>query len=97
MTVDLADADAVYTNSQFPDGQTFGSISVGTGVTVDAGPMPGDLDEDGDVDLDDYVLFSAAMAGPDVPISDPDADLVSDTDCDLADAAIFAANFTGSL
>jgi hypothetical protein len=98
VVIGIATPDAVYTNSIFPDGQTFSSVSVGSGVTVTVtGSLPGDLDDDGDVDLNDYTLFAAAMDGPKVPTSDPDADLDSDNDCDLADLAVFAASFTGSL
>jgi len=50
----------------------------------------GDLDYDGDVDLDDYTLLAAAMAGPGSPAGEPDADLDGDNDCDMADYAIFA-------
>ena len=57
----------------------------------------GDLDCDGDVDLDDYAAIEAAMNGPEQAPGDPDTDLDGDNDCDLADVAIFAANFTGPL
>ncbi len=62
---------------------------------VSVSPSDGDLDTDNDVDLDDYVLFLAAMSTG-VPPGDPNADLDGDGDCDLADAAIFTINFTGS-
>ena len=98
LLVDVATPDAVYTNSVFPDGQRFASISAGSGVTVIVtGSVPGDLDDDGDVDLSDYGLFAAAMDGPAAPTPDPDADLDGDSDCDLSDLAIFMASFTGSL
>jgi len=97
LVINLASPDAVYTNSQFPDGQTFGSITTGAGVTINVGPLPGDIDDDGDVDLDDYVLFGAAMSGPTAPTAEPDADLDGDGDCDLTDFATFSIGFTGSL
>ncbi len=49
----------------------------------------GDLDGDGDVDLDDAALFVAAMNGPGQPPGDAAADLDEDGDCDLADLAVF--------
>lgn len=55
----------------------------------------GDLDDDGDVDLDDLALFLQALNGPEEPAGDPAADLDDDGDCDLADYAAFAAMFTG--
>jgi len=55
----------------------------------------GDFDDDGDVDLDDYMLFEYAMNGPGQAPGYGDPDLDGDGDCDLADFAIFAANFTG--
>ena len=58
--------------------------------------IPGDLDHDGDIDLDDYVLFEDALDGPGVAPSNPEADLDNDGDCDLEDCAIFAKNFSGS-
>lgn len=67
------------------------------------GPIPGDLDEDGDVDLTDFTGFVACLGGPDVatppPGCDPgnftNADLDGDTDVDLTDFSDFAAHFTG--
>jgi hypothetical protein len=67
------------------------------------GPIPGDLDDDGDVDLNDFAAFAACLGGPDVaappPSCDPmdfaGADLDGDNDVDLTDFAAFAVHFTG--
>jgi hypothetical protein len=68
------------------------------------GPLPGDCDEDGDVDLNDFSVFSNCMGGPEnavVPPSCPGpdqfdaADLDDDGDVDLQDAAVFWIYFTG--
>jgi hypothetical protein len=67
-------------------------------------PSPGDLDLDGDIDLNDFVVFAACMAGPEVnappPGCDPAhfdaADLEGDDDVDLHDFSVFQQNFTGS-
>ncbi|MFH1746068.1 MAG: CRTAC1 family protein [Planctomycetota bacterium] len=72
-------------------------------LIVESGSSPGDLDGDGDVDLDDFSTFAVCMAGPDVldppPGCDPadfaNADLNSDGDVDLADFAVFQTAFTG--
>jgi hypothetical protein len=55
--------------------------------------MPGDLDNDGDVDLDDYARFAPCVGGPGQVTPPPscdqtdfaEADLNGDTDVDLAD------------
>ena len=60
-------------------------------------PVPGDLDGDLDVDLADYALFAACLAGPDVttpPVgcsmgTFTTADLDADGDVDLTDGAAF--------
>lgn len=70
-------------------------------VGVDSG-MPGDLDDNGHVEFDDFALFAGAWAGPLVwnplPGCDPThfirADLDDDIDADLADFTIFQAAFT---
>jgi hypothetical protein len=50
-----------------------------------------DLDNDCDVDLDDYAIFFSCFAGPDVPVAEEclDADLSGDGDVDLEDLALF--------
>ena len=63
----------------------------------------GDMDGDGDVDADDFMLFVDCMPGPDAltppPGCDPpvfeDADLDGDGDVDLADFATFQVEFSG--
>ncbi len=80
--------------------EDYQGISRPRGAAYDIGAYersPGDMDDDGDVDLDDYVLFAAAMSGPTAPTAEPDADLDGDNDCDLADFAVFADHFTGPL
>lgn len=62
----------------------------------------GDFDEDGDVDLSDFVLFSDCLAGPEesTPRSEctvfDAADLEADGDVDLDDFSVFQEAFTGS-
>jgi len=55
----------------------------------------GDLDTDGDIDLNDWALLADAMGGPVGTLTIEEADLDSDGDTDLADLTILAANFTG--
>jgi hypothetical protein len=58
----------------------------------------GDIDDDGDVDADDWARFAGCMAGPDAPPScdPPDStrsDLDFDTDVDIRDFANFQRGF----
>ncbi len=55
----------------------------------------GDIDYDGDVDLDDLTEFTIAMNGPNQMPGHLAADCDADGDCDLVDVAIFPANFSG--
>lgn len=65
-------------------------------------PAPGDLDQDGDVDLADHATFAACMGGPGQSSPPPGctpedfqaADLDGDSDVDLEDSASFATHFT---
>lgn len=55
----------------------------------------GDIDRDGDVDLDDFTIFSECIAGPAVPPAETcpagvDADLDDDGDVDMTDFAGFS-------
>jgi hypothetical protein len=83
-------------------GTTAGRVRIQQG-----NPVPGDFDEDGDVDLDDYLVFANCMAGPDAVPSPTQPyvtaqgcrhafDLDVDDDVDLADFAGFQMEFTGS-
>ncbi len=67
-----------------------------------AGPVPmipGDCDQDGDVDLADYACFSNCVSGPGGPVGvDCNTfDLDSDADIDLLDWQRFQSIFTGQL
>jgi len=58
---------------------------------------PGDFDDDGDVDLDDYSTLATCMTGPNggVPSDCHPADLDQDDDVDLQDMARFEIAFAG--
>ncbi len=63
----------------------------------------GDMDGDGDVDLDDYDIFIECLAGPDVTTTPEfctemqfdSLDFDADGDVDLTDYAFFQSQFTG--
>ncbi len=65
--------------------------------------LPGDLDDDGDVDIDDFVLLEACWSGPGVGSNPPGcpsaqfeaADFDGDNDVDLADFTLFVELYTG--
>lgn len=61
-------------------------------VTVAGTNIPGDLDEDGDVDQTDFGMFQACFTGPDIPQNDPACmwtRLDDDDDVDADDVIIF--------
>ena len=84
-------------------GDTIGLDNDGDGLYdgSDSDCCPGDIDLDGDVDIDDFALFTDSMAGPTqmepLPGVDPAhftrADLDLDKDVDLADFADFQQHF----
>ena len=67
-----------------------------TSFSCDGG-VPGDLDGDGDIDLDDYAGFAACLTGPDggVPAGCDLANFDADNDVDMTDVAAFSLAFTG--
>lgn len=76
-------------------------VVCGTGTDVRAfrdGPA-GDVDGDGDADLNDYRRFRICLTGPGTPVSPgcQASDIDEDTDADLADFSLLANSFTGAL
>ena len=62
------------------------------------GQRPGDCDNDGDVDLDDFTEFEACLLGPGGGLSESDCncfDFDASGDVDLDDFAEFQLLFTG--
>jgi len=71
-----------------------GNEGTETAETTGAVLCKGDLDTDGDVDIDDLGIFAAAFgATSGMPNFDPTADLNGDGDVDASDLAIFTSNF----
>lgn len=66
-------------------------------LTIDDS-VPGDADDDGDVDLEDFAVFASCMEGPgsDVEPACEFADLDPNGDVDLRDLRVFQCRFTGS-
>jgi len=69
----------------------------GSAYVFDLCATPGDLDGDGDVDLDDFLRFADCLSGPGVayPVGCEAADMEGGNDVDEADFAVFQAAFPG--
>jgi hypothetical protein len=77
-------------------GTPFNNGSPNAGTVYILTHIQGDLDADGDVDLDDYERWPRCMLGPDAPVSGntcPRLDMDRDTDVDLRDFATFSRQF----
>ncbi len=74
-----------------------GNDAVAVEFTVWAGPWPcaGDLDMDGDTDIDDFAIFAGCMDGPGQPLAPgcEETDFDGDGDVDMADFAAFQIGF----
>ena len=69
-------------------------------------PAPNEIDDDDDVDLDDFAFFAGCMGGPGVTTPPPGCELANfersdveggDGEVSLNDYALFQQQFTGSL
>lgn len=82
-------------------GSDYYTVSEGTSQPIyyyERVPLPGDIDGDYDVDIDDFVFLVNCLAGPETapaPDCEP-ADLGRDGDADLGDVAEFQRLFTAS-
>lgn len=66
--------------------------------SMPAQAVPGDMNQDGDVDLSDFALFRECFMGPQIPVLQTgcqNARFDADSDVDLRDLAGFQAAFTG--
>jgi hypothetical protein len=89
-TIGQPDAGMAMTGDGF---ELFGGFWVG--AAAPGGSLPGDCNDDGSVDLLDYIQFASCLLGPGVP-ADPEcacADLDQDGMVTVLDFAIFQVNF----
>jgi hypothetical protein len=83
------------------DGSNPEDVALNLGMVTDlvlSARLPGDVNDDGDVDLDDYHAWVDCLTGPGIPTTagcEP-ADLQADDDVDLADFSTFQRVFRGS-
>jgi len=110
----FGDSNNTGTNKRNATGEFMNQLYVGTSNVAQGGQLwrkadetvlPGDTDADGDVDLDDYTVFAACLAGPNVtpsPTAPPSVatclaafDAEADGDVDAQDFASFQLRFTG--
>jgi hypothetical protein len=88
--------DVIFTNP--PVKLEWQVLYAANSVTIQAiAVVPGDCDDDGDVDLDDFTNFTACLLGPDAGL-DPGCacfDFDGDGDIDLLDFAGFQVDFFG--
>ncbi len=91
LAVDVRDGSVVVV-AELSDTSFGGGIAV-----VPFQAAPGDIDLDGDVDLDDFAAFDACVTGPGGLIEPGSGlgDLDRDLDIDLADLALLQLSFTG--
>ena len=95
------DPDTPYENNQAFIDALDSNPSTKPFLTIDEGPVPGDFNDDGEVDLTDYAIFADCMAGPDVTTPPEgcftdqfsNADLDNDGDVDLGDFGLFQYYF----
>jgi len=96
--IELSATRLAYVISERPTGSRYmsGRIFVAHAATP-GGPIEGELDCDGDVDLVDFGAFAACLTGPGggVSLGCLPADYDEDGDVDLADAGSFQLLFTG--
>ncbi|MGD8453357.1 MAG: hypothetical protein PVJ57_16210 [Phycisphaerae bacterium] len=99
LVIQMEKSNPVYTDSDVSI--TLNSLIGNTTIAYTVDPLPGmlgDLDGDGDVDVDDVVVFAGCLDGPGVSVG-PDCEAADlhggDDDVDLADFSVLQAACTG--